>query len=261
MKNRLVTILLGALATGSVYAQNTGVNTKNPKSPLHVDAGKDNNASGDPDAAQQANDFIVTNAGNVGIGTLSPSHKLDLRGKIQIKDGGERAGSILTTDATGLARWISPSVVKPLVNGTFPTTDPGLIVPNGGMAPIDSKISITLSRGKWMVHAGVTFTNGNSTLFQRCYLSSATNALQQTGFNFLGPAGVQTSYGGVLVQGLMDTNPTPLMQFGFVTGSTLIEVTAPSVVIYLLLQNQPVGAYKFNPKTYLENYFFAKPVD
>ncbi|WP_258861947.1 hypothetical protein [Sphingobacterium spiritivorum] len=50
-------------------------------------------------------------------------------------------------------------------------------------------------------------------------------------------------------------------QRGFVTGSMAIEVTAPSVRIYLLLQNQPSGAYKFNANNYLENYFFAKPID
>lgn len=30
---------------------------------------------------QEADDFVVTSAGSVGIGTISPTHKLDIRGK------------------------------------------------------------------------------------------------------------------------------------------------------------------------------------
>jgi ethanolamine utilization microcompartment shell protein EutS len=30
-----------------------------------------------PSATQQANDFAVTNTGNVGIGTITPTEKLD----------------------------------------------------------------------------------------------------------------------------------------------------------------------------------------
>ncbi|MGJ1422317.1 hypothetical protein ACR79T_22050 [Sphingobacterium spiritivorum] len=236
-----------------LHAQQTGINTKNPQAVLHLDAKKDNSP-----AIQEADDFVVTSSGNVGIGTISPTHKLDIRGKIQIRDGDQQAGSVLTSNASGLAEWNYPAISKVVVNGTFPATATE-ITPNGGSTPIYSGIFITLGRGKWIVNAGVTFVEGNRTLFQRCYLSSSNSALQQNGFTFLGPAGTQSSYGGIVATNISDRGS--IQQMGFVTGSMAIQVTASTATIYLLLQNQPVGAYKFNAKSFLENFFFARPID
>jgi hypothetical protein len=51
---------------------------------------------------------IATN-GNVGIGTTSPGAKLDVNGPIKITDGSQGAGKVLTSDASGLASWQSPT--------------------------------------------------------------------------------------------------------------------------------------------------------
>ncbi|QQT25014.1 hypothetical protein I6J02_14955 [Sphingobacterium spiritivorum] len=248
-------LLLCVSGTITLQAQPAGINTKNPAAVLHVDAKKDNTPT-----LQETDDFVVTSGGNIGIGTITPTHRLDIRGKLQIRDGGEQTGSVLTTDATGLAKWNYPAVSKAVVNGDFPSASIK-IIPNGYTnPPRDSRISITLSRGKWIVNAGITFTGGNRTIFQRCYLSSDVNSIQQNGFTFLSPAGSQSSYGGLVSTNITDPPNSPA-QRGFVTGSMTIEVTAPTVIIHLLLQNQPSGAYEFNAKDYLENYFFAKPID
>lgn len=55
-----------------------GISTSNPQGIFHVDAGKDNNLSGAPTAVQQLNDFVVTSAGNVGIGTTAPGAKVEI---------------------------------------------------------------------------------------------------------------------------------------------------------------------------------------
>jgi hypothetical protein len=49
----------------------------------------------------------VTPTGNVGIGTISPSAKLDIAGTIRIADGTQGLGKILTSDTNGLASWLS----------------------------------------------------------------------------------------------------------------------------------------------------------
>lgn len=67
-------IVLSSLAYGQ-----TGINTSNPRAVFHVDGAKDNPATGAPSATQQTNDFVVTSAGRVGIGTNAPSGALDVQ--------------------------------------------------------------------------------------------------------------------------------------------------------------------------------------
>lgn len=43
--------------------------------------------------------------GNVGIGTPTPTAKLDVTGQVKIQDGTQGASKILTSDANGLASW------------------------------------------------------------------------------------------------------------------------------------------------------------
>jgi hypothetical protein len=72
--------------------------------------------------------------GNVGIGTSSPSAKLDVQGTsgatIKIVDGNQASGKVLTSDANGNASW--QNVSKP--HGSQMYTTPGtytFVVPGG----------------------------------------------------------------------------------------------------------------------------------
>ncbi|MCA6066019.1 hypothetical protein JI747_002445 [Chryseobacterium sp. RG1] len=78
MKNK-ITLIAFLMLTIITNAQ-VGVNTANPQGILHVDGAKDNSATGTPSSTQQANDFIVTSSGAIGIGTTSPdaSSMLDI---------------------------------------------------------------------------------------------------------------------------------------------------------------------------------------
>ncbi|SIQ45576.1 hypothetical protein SAMN05880573_105214 [Chryseobacterium sp. RU33C] len=64
---------------GKAHAQ-VGINTVNPQGVFNVDGAKDNPSAGVPSAVQQANDFVVTSSGSVGIGTIAPdsSAKIDI---------------------------------------------------------------------------------------------------------------------------------------------------------------------------------------
>lgn len=55
-----------------------GINTSNPQGVFNIDAAKDNNTTGTPTVAQQANDFVITQSGDVGIGNTAPQAKLDV---------------------------------------------------------------------------------------------------------------------------------------------------------------------------------------
>ena len=49
--------------------------------------------------------LVVLKNGNTGIGTNTPSATLDVEGSIQIVDGNEATGKVLTSDANGNATW------------------------------------------------------------------------------------------------------------------------------------------------------------
>jgi len=53
--------------------------------------------------------FII-NGGRVGIGTASPDTNLHVVGQVKITGGTPGAGKVLTSDATGLATWQTPTV-------------------------------------------------------------------------------------------------------------------------------------------------------
>lgn len=60
----------------------------------------------------------IVPGGNVGIGTISPTTRLDIDGQIRIRQGAPGAGKVLTSDADGLATWTTPSVGTGSVTST-----------------------------------------------------------------------------------------------------------------------------------------------
>ena len=91
-----IIILLSVFIITEAYSQ-VGINTSNPINKFHVDGNKDNPLSGNPNNTQQANDFSVTSAGQVGVGTISPKLNLDVRAA----DGSNSAIGIGYTTQTG----------------------------------------------------------------------------------------------------------------------------------------------------------------
>ena len=84
--------------------------------------------------ADDANAIHNTNEGNVGIGTDSPSAKLDIAGDIRIRGGYPAQGKVLTSDENGTATWQTPA--SPDLTGYATTTD----VNNLQLTVIDNEI-------------------------------------------------------------------------------------------------------------------------
>lgn len=103
-----IIISSGILFSSLAFSQ-VGINTPNPQGSFHVDGAKDNVSTGVPTVAQQSNDFVVLSNGNVGVGTVNPSNKLDIRsttnGALKIVDGTQGNARVLTSDANGVATW------------------------------------------------------------------------------------------------------------------------------------------------------------
>lgn len=73
-------ILLASLMVSGISFAQIGINTQNPQGAFNIDGAKDNPASGAPNAAQQANDFVMTSTGSIGVGTTVPTSKLEVNG-------------------------------------------------------------------------------------------------------------------------------------------------------------------------------------
>ncbi len=71
------------------------------------------------------------NGGNIGIGTLSPTEKLEIQGSIKIVDGTQAVGKVLTSDATGKGSWQN-AVPAGMVNAFAGATAPaGYLICDG----------------------------------------------------------------------------------------------------------------------------------
>lgn len=56
--------------------------------------------------------------GNIGVGTTSPTTKLDINGQIRIRGGAPFAGKVLTSDANGVGSWQFPGGTPDILPGT-----------------------------------------------------------------------------------------------------------------------------------------------
>lgn len=74
MKKTILILCFTAYSIGT-YAQNVGIGTTSPQQVLHIDAKKDNDGT----ATKYQDDIVVTNQGYMGIGTITPKARLDVR--------------------------------------------------------------------------------------------------------------------------------------------------------------------------------------
>ena len=118
-------IFLGMLSIPILALSQVGVNTNNPQGIFHVDGAKDNPDTGSSTPFQDANDFIITSDGSVGVGTTSPD-----------------ASSILELNVDGLNSGSKKGFLGPKVSLTsnsdtltIPNPAKGLLVYNLGDNP------------------------------------------------------------------------------------------------------------------------------
>ena len=255
MKKTAYLIIVLCLITPAI-AQ-TGINTKNPQAVLHVDGNKDNNPEGLPTTAQQANDVVVTSKGNIGVGTITPKAKVDINGKdpsgggaLRIADGTQGTGKVLTSDGDGIVSWTLPAIYRQTIMGIFPSSNLQ-VLPTGTNVPRYSGVYIDLTEGRWVVNGGLTFNVGADTWIH-AYLSSSNTAIANNGFIHMGPSTTNTAYAGLL------TRNSKL--FSFISGSSVINVTVPTLRMYLMIENKPNGTYGYRTGNF-ENYFYAIPIN
>ena len=105
---------------------------------------------------------------NVGIGTLSPTAKLEVNGQVKITGGTPGAGKVLTSDASGLASWTTPS-------GTTLITNPGTRNLFAG------DLSGAVNTATDNVFMGYSAGNANTSAGQNVFIGSAAGIDNITG--------------------------------------------------------------------------------
>lgn len=124
MKNKykgfkaILVFLILFWSVGFAYAQ-TGIGTRNPQGPLHVDGAKDNAAT--ITDGQAANDVIITSAGLVGVGVIAPKVKLDMRsaGSTENAFGLGTTNMTATAAAAGAVKYEATDVEIQVSDGTI----------------------------------------------------------------------------------------------------------------------------------------------
>ncbi|WP_426479208.1 hypothetical protein ACP3T3_07080 [Chryseobacterium sp. CBSDS_008] len=76
-------LVLTAFLSSMMYSQ-VGINTQNPQGIFNIDGGGDNPVTGVPTPIQQSNDLMMSAAGNVGLGTVTPQSRLHVAGEITV---------------------------------------------------------------------------------------------------------------------------------------------------------------------------------
>lgn len=212
LKLQLASIALFAFG---IFSAQVGVNTNTPLGTFHIDGAKDNLPPATPTASQISNDVIVTSAGNVGIGTISPSRKLEIVSSttpaFKLVDGSQNANYVLMSDASGNASWKATTQV---ILGNFGS---GI---NSAMGPGNFYIgaSITLPPGKWLVLTNIVLKatptpTGNQGAWVRIAWSPLQNSNDST--NVIGNlvsgvyvAPTASANGGTLITNATSSNKT-----------------------------------------------------
>lgn len=179
MKKNILFILIFTSLSLS-YAQ-VGVNTENPKGILHID-GASTSATTNPTVGvvsdiQASDDFIITAEGNLGLGTITPSTKLEIHTRgtaltpikgFTLKDGNEAAGKVLTSDIDGKATWMAPGFSEfQTISGHI---TPPLSYTIGGSI-IDTGYSLTFpSAGTYLVTIGLSVVDSNGFSPSKSYI-------------------------------------------------------------------------------------------
>lgn len=161
MKKKISLILIAVSLIANANAQ-IGIQNEKPLGLFHIDPKKDTNANG---TSGISDDVIVTATGQLGLGTVTPTTKLDVRGTFRLRNGEQANAKVLVSDAAGNAHWQDrprmdvievDNVNTTLASKTFTTT------------PTYTGISITLPAGGWQLMFQVTCTASNNMFWDLC---------------------------------------------------------------------------------------------
>ncbi len=240
-------VLLTLMTTGCFIFMlgQVGINTAKPRGIFHVDGKNDNNDDDILSEEQKANDFVVTQEGNIGIGVELPSVKLEIKTKgtsdspesaIKIVDGSQGKGKVMTSDEEGEMTWQFPVAYR--VEGTL---GEGVDLPlNRTLTSFEQTgCSITLPPGKWqvtvsMLLVGNAGNNGGFPANKWVWVKTTFSEYEQ-GETFNISSDIK---GNKYISGLFEGPVTIGQKFTMLAGSVIIHNQSTSSKTYYYVAGQ-----------------------
>lgn len=213
-----------------------GINTDNVYSGLvlHIDPSANNSGSA---STKYLDDVVVSKAGNVGLGTVTPSTKLHVvtggtktspNPQLRIEDGTQGLDKVLTSSNDGTARWDFYTPGSAL--GTFDANGVTISLPNSAFA--NTKAKISLYPGKWVIIYNMSLTCNSvagisvgSKLWVKSSIADATSL------------GTLASSADIIGARLF-CGATFVNYSGLINGKCIVENTTSGVKDYYLLVGQ-----------------------
>ncbi len=170
------------------------------------------------------NTLVVTEAGNIGVGSTAASAKLDVSGAIRMQDGNEAAGYIPVSDASGVMTWTDPSTIT---DGDWTVSGSDLysaVAGNVGIGTISPEARLHTYSDTLGEASGIKITQGvsNSVIYQNSnsdLILRKSNQTDQLVLDSGGNIGIGTSSPTGKLHIFSSTNP--FVKIGSDAGSTL----------------------------------------
>lgn len=156
MKRKITSYTFLFLMLLPLYSQ-VGINTNTAQGILHIDP--KNDTSG---LTNTTDDILIDSNGYMGIGTTTPSARLDVIGNMNIIDGSEANSKAMVSDANGLGTWQRLTYTTK-IDGYVPDRLADIIRGNltaEGFRYVGAYI--TLPAGQWQIYYYCIYNNNNN---------------------------------------------------------------------------------------------------
>ena len=272
-----LTISLCILGFALTAKAQVGVNTTNPRGVFNVDGAKNNTNTTTPAtvATESTDDVVVDATGKVGIGTSTPTQKLDIEGSAhistQIYDGNNAPGAngqVISSDGTKI-KWVNNIAITPAVLATLSTTSNTITLAPGGRHVYTGSY-LELPAGKWSVQVTMLLsstTDGNNGVVPDGEGYWVRSFFSDTNINHTGTPLYSPDYiGSPLISGSL-IGPT---RYSLLTGTVIINNTSGAKKKYYYFESNPewygngVGTYtlrNFGTSLWQENQIVAYPMN
>lgn len=153
-------IILILLVNVFALKSQVGINSQSPLGVFHVDPKGDTSGT-----TNGSDDFIISSDGRVGIGTVSPTARLDVVGNLRIADGTEYDRYVLTSDDNGVGSWKRQTYTSRVI-GTVPASLSSIRSGDNNIVNASNwtytGARITLPAGSWMIYFYCVYNNNSS---------------------------------------------------------------------------------------------------